>query len=87
MGAYFKRDAKPQDGGGAAPGGPTAEEWRVIRETPNRLRGATVSVYCRTPCVFGFNTGPPGDRVSGANRSLRSEHAAVRRGVDGVEME
>ena len=32
-----------------------------------------------------FNTGPPGGGKSDANRSLRSGHAAVRRGVDGVE--
>ena len=44
--------------GDAAPGGLAAEEWLVAGKMPNRRRGVTVSVCCRTPCVFGSTPVP-----------------------------
>ena len=71
--------------GGAAPGGPTAEELRVVRETSTRHQEATVSACCTTPCVFGFNTGASAKGVGSAGRAPRCEGAPLMRGVDGVE--
>ena len=71
--------------GGAAPGGPTAEEVRVVRETSTCHQEATVSACCTTPCVLGFNTGASAKGVGSAGRAPRCEGAPLMRGVDGVE--
>ena len=57
---------------------------RDSRDAKPTQRGDGLGLL-QNPLRFWFNTGPPGDGVSRANRSQRSGHAAVRRGVDGVE--
>ena len=66
-------------GGGAALGGPAAEELDGVGETRSRRGGAAVSAFCRTPCAFGSTPVPRVAASSTANGSLSLGRAAAAR--------